>query len=268
MMPGTLIRRFARLPFRGAGPSRVLAVMLLALFLLPLSASAAGDAAAIAKAERLLDALGGKDAYDDTRFVRFNFFGFRTHHWDRFTGRYRLEGNNREGEHYVVLFDTDTKDGQAFKDGSALDGEEKAKMLEMAYGAFINDTYWLLMPYKLLDPGVTLHDAGQETLDGKTYDVVKLTFGEVGLTPGDSYWAYLDPETGLMARWAYHLQGWEADRPKTAWEWRDWDRHGDILLAATRRNVESGDERGLEQIAVFESLSDSVFDSPKPVAAP
>ena len=243
-----------------------LVVLLIAGALIPGGAFAAdGDPAAIAKAERLLDALGGKDAFDHTRFIRFDFFGFRTHHWDRWTGRYRLEGRNRAGEQYVVLFDVNSKEGQAFKDGAELAGDDKAQMLEMAYGAFINDTYWLLMPYKLLDPGVTLHDAPSETIDGKAYDVVKLTFGGVGLTPGDSYWAYLDQETGLMARWAYHLQGWEADREKTVWEWRNWDRHGSILLSSVRRNVETGDERGLGQIAVFDTLADSVFESPKPV---
>lgn len=228
----------------------------------PTAVAADGDPAAIAKAERLLEALGGRQAFEGTRFLRFNFFGFRTHHWDRHTGRYRLEGRNRAGEAYVVLFDTDSKDGRAWKDGAEIAGEAKAEMLKMAYGAFINDTYWLLMPYKLLNPGVTLRDAGQETIDGTTYDVVKLTFDSVGLTPGDSYWAYLDPQSGLMERWAYHLESWEADRPKTHWKWLEWQRYGDILLSSRRENPESGREATLGDIKVFDRLPDRVFESP------
>lgn len=240
--------------------------LVVAGLLLPAAAfGSGGDATAVAKAERLLDALGGKAAFEATHFLRFDFFGFRTHHWDRWTGRYRLEGKNRAGESYVVLFDTDTKDGRAWKDGAELSGEDAAQMLEMAYGAFINDTYWLLMPYKLLDPGVTLRDAGKETHGGTAYDVVELRFDSVGLTPGDTYWAYLDPATGLMDRWAYHLEDWPAEQPNTVWEWRDWQRYGGILLSSVRRNVESGDERPLGNIAVFDQLPDSVFTSPTPV---
>lgn len=242
----------------------VLAALALAL-LLPTSALATKEPAAVAKAERLLAAMGGQDALDATRFVRFNFFGFRTHHWDRWTGRYRLEGKNREGQAYVVLFDTDTKEGRAWRDGAELEGEDKAQFLEMGFGAFINDTYWLLMPYKLLDPGVHLADGGQETVDGTTYDVVKLTFDSVGLTPGDTYWAYLDTESGMMKRWAYHLEGWEADREKTVWEWSEWQEYGGIMLSSKRRDPASGREAALSNIAVFETLPDTVFSSPAPV---
>jgi len=230
-----------------------------------LPAAAASDPAAVQKAERLLDALGGRQAFAATRFIRFNFFGFRTHHWDRWTGRYRLEGKNRAGQSYVVLFSTGTKDGRAWREGAELDGEDKAKLLEMAYGAFINDTYWLLMPYKLLDPGVTLSDGGQEVIDGTAYDVVRLHFDHVGLTPGDTYWAYLNPASGLMERWAYHLEDWPADRPKTQWQWLDWKRYGSILLSSRRRDPASKREAVLSDIAVFDSLPDTVFTSPAAV---
>ena len=32
----------------------------------------------------------------------------------------------------------------------------------MAYAIWVNDTYWLLMPYKMKDPGVTLAYDGEE----------------------------------------------------------------------------------------------------------
>lgn len=213
-------------------------------------------------AERSTEAMGG-DAWDDVRFLRFDFFGFRTHHWDRHENLHRLEGTSREGESYVVVQDLDTREGQAWVDGERLTGDDAAAQLEQAYGAWINDTYWLLMPMKLLDPGVHLSDQGSEEIDGKSYDKLEITFEQVGLTPGDTYWAWFDPETGLMHQWAYHLEGWEDEREPTAWRWLDWRDYGDVTLSSLRRQVADGSERSLGDIAVFDHLDASVFQSPE-----
>lgn len=225
------------------------------------------EPAAVAIAERALDAMGGADAWAATRFLRFDFFGFRMHHWDRQTGRHRLEGKTRDGDAYVVVHDLDTREGHAWLNGEALAGEDLDDWLGRAWNAWINDTYWLLMPYKLLDPGVHLTHEGEESFDGTAYDKVKLTFDDgVGNTSGDTYWAWFDRESGLMDRWAYHLESWEADREPTAWRWTDWQSYGGIKLSSTRINVAEGGERGLGRIAVFDHLPDSAFTSPDAVA--
>jgi len=252
-------------------PTLPLVLCLLALALptavRPAAAGEVGEAdeKAAAIAARTLEAMGGAEAYHATRFLRFNFFGFRLHHWDRHTGRHRLEGEDREGRSYVVLHHLDSREGEVYVDGEKLEGEKKAEWLENAYGAWINDTYWLLMPYKLRDPGVNLGYDGEEEIDGTTYDKLLLTFDGVGLTPGDRYWAYIDRDTGLMDRWAYHLESWEAEREPTHWWWRDWQRYGDVLLSPLRVKVDDGAERPLGELAVFDHLPDSVFESPAPV---
>lgn len=228
--------------------------------------TAASDPKAVALAERTLEAMGGREAWESTRFVRFNFFGFRVHHWDRYTGRHRLEGKSREGVAYVVLHNVVDRTGRVFLDGQEATGEAQKEWLERAYGAWINDTYWLVMPYKLRDPGVVLSYAGEETIDGKVYDKVALGFDNVGLTPGDHYWAYLDRATGLMDRWAYHLQDMKPEDPPTVWTWEGWQRYGKILLAPKRKKLSDGREVELGPIAVFDTLADSVFESPAPVA--
>ena len=87
--------------------------------------------------------------------------------------------------------------GRSWLDGEELEGSDVKKALDRAYGRFINDTYWLLMPAKMQDPGVNLASEGEAAKDGKTYDVVRLTFGEgVGLTPQDTYWAYVSKASG------------------------------------------------------------------------
>jgi hypothetical protein len=86
-------------------------------------------------------------------------------------------------------------------------GDEDSKA---AYARWVNDSYWLLAPLKLKDPGVTVTENG---------NVLHLQFASVGLTPGDQYNMYIDPETHLLQRWDYmpapdkKLSGtWEAYR--------------------------------------------------------
>lgn len=240
----------------------------LALLLLATVFPSAGAAEtrADAVADRLMAALGGEPAWQATRYLRFTFAGFRTHHWDKHQGRHRLEYTDRDGHAWIVLENLGSRQGRAWRDGEELAGEALAEALEGAYAAWINDTYWLVMPYKLRDPGVNLTYDGEEVIDGVAYDKLKLTFDGVGLTPGDTYWAYVNRDTGLMDRWAYVLQSFEEGQPPTQWLWRGWQRYGDILLAPERYNPATGRELPLDDIAVFDQLPDAVFDSPTPVA--
>lgn len=226
------------------------------------------DAKAAELAKQSLEAMGGQEAWDGTRFIRFSFAGFRTHHWDKHGDRHRLEGQTREGDSYVVLLNLATKEGRAWLNGEELTGEALEERLEGAYGAWINDTYWLVMPYKLFDPGVTLAYEGTEEVDGQKLEKVRLTFDGVGLTPGDTYWVYFDPETHLVTRWSYVLESFEEGQEPTAWTWGDWKEYGSILLASERKMVGGDRELPMGEIAVFESLPDSVFDSPEPVTTP
>lgn len=255
-----------------SNPSKVRALIGSALVALAfgwpaMAAEVGSDPKAVKLAEEMLEALGGEESLAATRFLRFEFFGFRLHHLDRQTGHHRLEGKTREGEEYVVLHNINSREGEAWLNGEKLAGEDLAKWLEQAYGAWINDTYWLLMPYKLLDDGVTLKYAGQETLNEVNYDKVELTFAGVGLTPGDRYWAYINPQTKHMDRWAYHLQGWEADKEPTAWDWNGWAKHGDIYLSSERVRASDGVVQTLGKIKVFDHLPEATFTSSAAVAA-
>ncbi len=226
----------------------------------------AQDSKAQQLAERVMDAMGGKQAWEETRFIRFSFANRRTHLWDKHSGRHRMEGQNRDGQSYVVLHNINQRgQGQAFIDGQPAQGEQLDRLLNRAYSTWINDTYWLLMPYKLLDPGVNLTYDGEEEIDGTVYDKLLLTFEGVGLTPGDRYWAFINRSTGLMDRWAYRLQRQEADANPTAWEWTDWKKYGRVMLASGRKRVGREGNLPLGDIAVMETVPDSAFTSPDPV---
>jgi hypothetical protein len=217
-------------------------------------------------ADRVIEALGGAEAWEATRFVVFEFAGARRHWWDRYTGRHRLEGTTEEGQPYVVLQDVHDEGevGRAWVGGEPVVSDRADEMVRNAYAAWVNDTFWLISPFKLRDPGVRLELAGRETVDGVEYDKLHLSFEDVGLTPGDQYWMFVHPETGRIERWAYVLESQEP--PPTVWEWLDWERYGPgILLSSRRVRERDGRTLTLGPIAVPAELPDWVFGTPAPV---
>ncbi len=233
----------------------------------PLRAQAA-DPKAAALADRVMEALGGADAWNKTRYLRFDFavdrggqtVVRRSHSWDKWTGRYRLEGTTREAQPFVVLMNLNTRDGRAWLEGKPLTGEPAAKQLEQAYATWVNDTYWLLMPYKMKDPGVFLALDGEEKRGDEAWDKLRLSFDNVGLTPKDRYWAYVNRKTGLVDRWDYVLKG--ESKPPTSFTWLNWKRHGRIMLSDDRHNAKDGTRIHFPVLEVPDALADAVFATP------
>src|SRR6266567_3907357 len=207
---------------------RKIAGSLLAGFLL--FAADTRDPKAVEIAQAIQKAMGGQEAWNAARFVRFDFkvnIGGetkvdRSHLWDKQTGRYRLDQKNR-----VVLMNLANKQGMVYVDGKKLEGADAAKATEAAYGAYINDFYWLAMPWKWLDEGVNLKYLGKKPQGGENCDVVELTFGKVGLTPGDRYQAFVSPKSQLMTHWEYTLQS----GTKGSWDWQ-YGESGGVKLAS------------------------------------
>lgn len=72
-----------------------------------------------------------------------------------------------------------------------------------AYARWVNDSYWLIAPLKILDPGVKLAYEGMKESEGVQCETVRVSFEQVGLTPGDQYLLYIDPQTKLVRAWDY-----------------------------------------------------------------
>lgn len=132
------------------------------------------------------------------------------HLWDRKDGRYRFEHATNDGKRQVVLFriaDYErNKAGEAYLDGKKMEGDAARKAVDDAYASYINDSWWLCMPWKWLANGVNLKYLGPQKHGGLPFDVVELTFGHVGLTPGDMYHAFVSQKSHLMTYWEYTLQ--------------------------------------------------------------
>ena len=209
-------------------------------------AAAASDPKATAVAERVMQALGGESAWNATRYLRWDFaverggktLMRRAHTWDKWNGRYRVEATDKDGKPVVVTMNVNTKQGAATVGGAALSGEALKKALDDGYAWWTNDMYWLLMPYKMRDPGVSLAYAGEEKKGSDAWDKVLLTFEGVGLTPKDKYWVHVNRATGLVDRWEFVLKGEKT--PPVPFEWKGWKAYGRIKLADDRVSPKDG----------------------------
>jgi hypothetical protein len=221
---------------------------------------AGSDAEAVQIADEVMAAMGGRSAWDSTRFLTWNFFGRRRHFWDKQSGDLRVEGVGREdGKPYLILMNLHTGQGRAWRDGSELTGEGLDELLDLGEAAWINDAYWIFIPYKVKDSGVTLRSMGHgEMQDGGGARILQLTFEEVGRTPENKYLVYVADDSGLVEQWDFYAQASDAE-PRFQIPWRNWQAYGSILLSDDRG------ESGHTDVAVFDELPPSVFTSPEPV---
>lgn len=115
-----------------------------------------------------------------------------------------------------------------------------------AFAAWTNDTYWLLMPLKLFDPGVNRLMLVPETIGPKQYEVLQLTFGDVGLTPGDTYNLYIEPTLARVKYWDYIPN---PDK-KLRFSWDDYETFGPLTLATSHSLVGGTRQITLTNISV------------------
>ena len=95
-----------------------------------------------------------------------------------------------------------------------------------------------------------------------------MTFEKVGLTPGDTYWAYIDQATHRMIRWGFILQddaGLAAT--ETLWDWTDWKPVGPLILSPARVKPDDPDRTVIrfDNLEAGISFPDSIFTSNTPL---
>lgn len=212
---------------------------------------ASSDPKAIEVADQVMQAMGGRKAWDNTHYISWNFFGFRKLVWDKWSGDVRVD-NVRDDQSVILNINTDK--GRVFRKGAEVTNPDSvAKYVKAAKGAWINDSYWLVMPFKLKDSGVTLKHAGEDkTQEGKAADVLQMTFKNVGNTPDNKYKIWVDKDSHLVTQWA-HYPKYTDEQPRFTLPWADYKQMGGILLSGERG------ERDLTDIQVYKKLPGTVF---------
>ena len=165
-------------------------------------------------AEKMSKAMN-KPAYDSVSFISWQY---GSHHYD---------WNKKEDSVKVIWADfevnvsTQALEGMAYQGGVILLGDQNKEVVEKAIRYFNNDSFWLVAPYKLYDPGVLLRSVSLPMGHG-----LMVTYTQGGATPGDTYlwmldenyfprawkmWVKMLPAGGIKSEW----MGWQ--KRKGAW---------------------------------------------------
>lgn len=211
------------------------------------------DAKAVEIADEVMKAMGGRKAWDNTHYLTWNFFGNRKLVWDKWSGNVRID-YLRDGA--VALVNINTRQGKVLRNGVELTQPDSLiKYVNRGVSAWINDSYWFVMPFKLKDSGVTLKYVGEDKTEaGAAADVLQMTFQNVGDTPQNKYKIWVDKTSHLVTQWA-HYQKAENEKPNFINPWDEWTQQGKIMLSGSRG------QRKITEIQVFDSLPESVFTS-------
>ncbi len=212
---------------------------------------------AIVMADQIMNAMGGRKKWDDTNILYWNFFGARTLLWDKKKNRVRIDWPSKG---LIIALNMEDMSGKVWKSGEELTNQDSLDFyLKRGKNVWINDSYWLVMPFKLKDTGVTLtYVAEKNTLSGLRSDVLRLTFDNVGVTPQNAYEVWVDIDTRLIEQWAYYGDAAQQD-PDFVRPWTNYQDYDGLLLASER-----GD-KDITEIKVLKKAPNGAFDSPDPI---
>ena len=214
------------------------------------------DPAADALAKRAIQAQGGA-AWEKARFLSFTFVVERNgqaaasfpQQWDRVTGDYRVSGVDPKGVPFTVVLNAKTKIGRAWQKGAEVKDLPALKdLLALGYRRYTNDIYWLLMPLKMLDPGVHRTSQGERSdAAGHKWDVLSLTF-DPSLEINYNVWAWINRESGVVDEWDMKAPGAPATDPSIEVFFHDFRRVAGVSISM-RREV-----KGKNQTVRFDDL--------------
>lgn len=230
---------------------KVIPLILTVLLFSGYSYSQNADSKASKIADEVMKAMGGQKAWNNTHHIKWNFFGSRTLTWDKWTGNVRIEVPKEETVYLVNVNDLTGK--VSVKGQEITDKTELENALKKAKSIWINDSYWLTMPFKLQDPGVTLTYEGEKTTEtGANADVLGLSFEKVGDTPQNKYLVYVDKKSHLVTQWSFFGKA-DDEKPRFTLPWTEYKTYDKILLSGERG------ERDLTDIQVMKTLPESVY---------
>lgn len=214
--------------------------------------SATADFRASQIADAVLAAVGGEEAWDDTQLIAWSFDGIRRYIWDKWSDNVRIDHLHDD---QTVLMNTSSNMGRVFRNGKEiLQPDSVAKYVRQDKRNWINESYWLFLPFKLRDPSVLLKYAGSEpTQAGKPADVLLIAFRNGNNLPGGKDKVWVDKKTRLITQWAHYAKLTD-QTPVFTIPWDDYQQYGTILLSGDR-----GDAHEIADIMVFTGLPGEVF---------
>ncbi len=170
-----------------------------------------------ALADKMLKAINA-EAYNQLTYLEWTFRDNHHFAWNKKDNQVIVKW-----EDFEVKLSPDDLTGTATKNGIALIGETEQQAIQDAWSYFANDSFWLVAPYKIRDPGTE-----RSLIETEEGPALLITYTSGGVTPGDSYLWYLD-ENGLPTAW----EMWTSIIPLQGMRvsWDDWKTYGGAWFA-------------------------------------
>ena len=188
-------------------------------------------------ANRILKKLK-HEAYKNTRYIEWSFRGKRFFKWDKQKHIIEVKWDNNT----VILHPNDLEKSTLFIDGKE-STEDKEKLVKRAEAIFNNDSFWLVGPHKLFEPGI-LRTLVQ--IEGKEALKVKYTTG--GSTPGDSYIWVLNDDF-LPVKFLMTVPSLKMDQVPATWE--DWIETESRTLLPKNHTFSNGSKLSMGDVKAY-----------------
>ena len=210
------------------------------------------DPAAVELADSIMAAAGGWQSWNEIPFISWTHFDSRNLFWDKKKDRIRVE-SIKDSTTYIV--DLETLAGKVWIKGQELTEKDSLdKMLKRGKAIWLNDSYWLIMPFKLKGNGVTLKYLGEDTLmTGGRCNVIELTTKGDSDGPQGKYNVFVDLSDNLVKQWAY-FSNISQDSASFVRPWDNYKKYGNILLSADR-----SDDSGPRDVSVKGEVDEKIF---------
>ena len=202
----------------------------------------------------MMEAMGGVEKWENLKYVSWTFFGARHLVWDKLNSRVRIESPKDSTVYLVNLEELSGK--YSYNGVENLNKVELSEKLKKGKSIWINDMYWLFMPFKLYDQGVFVkYLKSDTTLVGDMADILELSFDNVGNTPENKYQIYIDQKDHLIKQWNFFADANQAEA-SAIWPWDNYSDFNGLKLSSDRT-----DKSGPSNVRVYEHLDDEVFTS-------
>ena len=159
-------------------------------------------------ANKILKAIS-HDAYKNTRYLEWSFGGRRTFKWDKKNHIIDVSW----GENKVVLHPNNISKSILYINNNETT-KNKGKLVKRANDIFNNDSFWLVAPHKLFEPGIIRSIVN---IEGNNALKVKYTTG--GTTPGDSY-IWLVDKNYVPVKYLMNVPSMKMNQVPATWD--DW----------------------------------------------
>jgi hypothetical protein len=149
--------------------------------------------------------------------------------WEPKTDQVTYDGKDKSGNPVHVTYRRSQLDSQS------------AEIKDTIDPGFVNDQYWLLLPFHVVWDGAAVDDAGSQKLplgDGSAEKIVAKYSSDGGYSPGDTWELYVGPD-GRIQEMVFRRGGASKPSVVTA-TWADYKKAGPLLVSLDHRGTADG----------------------------